>query len=201
MHINLIYEEEQRSGSSVSLALMLRVTVGAVAFLMLVGIVSFYSGYRTLQNRVQIGIDTWKETEPKYKEAIRIRSELAIESDVLKEIQGWRTARVAWGEQLEQLQPAIPAVIQLTELRVGQTILLVSNNIPARGFELKIAGHTAAEGSEVNVVRLLDALKAAPFKETIEAATLPPGSFRQDSINKTDRAFDVVCKYFPKPLQ
>jgi len=201
MHVNLIYDEERRSGSSVSLALMIRVMIIALAVLALVGVVSFYSGYRTLQNRILVGIDAWKETEPKYKEAIRIRSELAIEGDVLKEVQGWRTARITWGEQLDHLQAAIPAVVQLTELRVSQTILLISNTIPARGFEMKLSGHTVAEGSEVSVVRLLDSLKDAPFKEMIESATLPPGSFRQDSINKMDRAFDVVCKYFPRSLQ
>ena len=201
MHINLIYPEEQRSASPISVALIIRLVVVAVAVLVSVVVFSFYWEYKGLQDRVAAKETELKMLDAKYKAAIQTRNEVAIKGDVLKEIQAFRNTRIAWGEQLQNLQRAVPAVIQLTDMRVSQTVLTLSNNISARVFEVRLAGRTAAARSEVNVVQLLDALKEPPFKGVVESATLPPGAFRQDPVNKTDRVFEIICKYIPKPLE
>lgn len=201
MHINLIYEDEQRSASPVSLTLVLRLLALVVVVLLAVWGVTFYSEYRSLQNDVRAAQDEWMRTEPKYREALALRGAMEGQEKILKEIQGWRDARIAWGAQLEYLQTAVPDVIQLTELRVSQTVLTLSNNISARVFEMRIVGKTAASRSEVNVVQFLEVFKQPPFQTFVETAKLPPGAFRQDPVSKTDRIFEVVCNYLPRPLE
>lgn len=200
MQINLIFEEEQRSASPVSLGLILRLAAIVVIVLAVVGAFSFYAGYHTLKNQVQAVQDDWKKTEPKYKAAVQMRNELVERTATLNEIKGWRDSRIAWGDQLGNLQPVVPAVIQLTEMRVSQTILSLSNNLTGRAFEMRISGRTAAARSEANVVQFMDALKQPPFAGVIKSAELPPGAFRQDPASKTDRIFDIICKYVPRAL-
>ncbi|MEI6563271.1 MAG: hypothetical protein WCO42_03065 [bacterium] len=201
MHINLIFKDEQRSASPVSLALMIRVALGALLFMIAFGIFMFAVEYRACQNQVEMANDEWKRTEPKYKAAIEVRNELAGRMDTLKALQGWRDARIAWGRQLDTVVPVVPHVIQLTQIRVSQTVVVVSNTIPARVFEMKFSGRTPADRSEVNVVQFLDAFKGTPFSQFVESATLPPGAFRQDPLEKNDRIFEVVCKYYPRPIE
>jgi Tfp pilus assembly protein PilN len=201
MHVNLLLEEEQRSSSPVSLGLAIRLAVITVSVLFIVGAFSFYAEYRALQNQVTSTTDDWKRTEPKYKAAVQLRNELADRNVTLNEITGWRDSRIAWGKQLETLQQAVPAVIQLTELRVSQMVLSLSNNVSARVYEMRISGKTAAPRSEVNVVQFLEAFKQPPFSGVIESAVLPPGAFRQDPTAKTDRIFEIICKYVPRALE
>lgn len=201
MHINLIYAEEQRSASPVSLKLVINLAAVAVVVMVLLGTYKFYASYRSLQNMVQAKTTELKMIDPKYKAAIHIRNDLAAKGEVLKEIQAFRNTRLAWGEQLQNIQPAVPAVIQLMELRMSQTVLSLSNNISARVFEVRMTGRTAAERSEVNVVQFLDSLKAPPFAGVVESAALPPGAFRQDPVSKADRVFEIICKYVPKALE
>lgn len=201
MHINLIFEEEQRSSSPVSLGLVVRLAVIAFLVMVVVGISSFYAGHHRLQNQVRAVEDEWKKTEPKYTEAVKLRNALADRTATLNEIKGWRDSRIAWGTQLGNLQTVVPAVIQLTELRVSQTILSLTNDLSARAFEMKIAGRTGAARSEVNVVQFIEALKQPPFAGVIKSAELPPGAFRQDPASKTDRVFEIICKYVPRALE
>ena len=201
MHINLIFEEEQRSASPVSLGLVLRLAAVVVLVLAAVGAFSFYAGYHSLKNQLRSAEEEWEKTEPKYKAAVQMRKDLADRTATLNEIRGWRDSRIAWGTQLGNLQPVVPAVIQLTELRVSQTILSLANNIPGRAFEMKISGRTVAARSEANVVQFMDALKQPPFAGVIKSAELPPGAFRQDPAIKTDRIFDIICKYVPRSLE
>jgi len=78
---------------------------------------------------------------------------------------------------------------------------VLSNNVPVRVFELRLAGRTGALRSEANVSELREALAGQPpFDVFIENVSIPPGSFRQVR-EQSDRTFEIVCKYFPRPFQ
>ena len=78
MHINLIYEDEQRGASPVSLWLLARVAMGTLAFFMVFGIVMFTIGYRSIKQQVNTLDTEWIYTEPKYKAAIQVRKNQLI---------------------------------------------------------------------------------------------------------------------------
>jgi hypothetical protein len=199
MRVNLMLDTEMRSASPVSLTMVVRTLAGALIVLFLLLVISLFTSFRALQNNVTYAGLAWKQTEPKYLEAVRLRSNLTHKVATLREIQGWRNTRIAWGGQLETLKSTIPPMVQMTELIVIQDLLLMSNNIPSRVFELRLAGRTGAVGSEASVSEFREALVSQPpFDKMIEAVTIPSGSFRQDPVNKSDRAFEIVCKYRPK---
>lgn len=201
MHVNLLYVEEQRSASPVSLWLMVRVAIGAGLFLVIFWTFMFSLGYSSLKHQVSTLDTEWKYTDPKYKVALQVRNALAARVATLKALQGWRDARIAWGRQLDDLGGIVPEAVQLTEIHVSHTVVAQKNNVPARVFEVKFAGRTSAERSEVNVVQFLNGFKVQPFSQFVESAVLPPGAFRQDPVVKTDRIFEVACKYFPRPIE
>ena len=201
MHINLISQEEQRSASLVSPMLGLKLFGIIFLVLGLVWGVSFTTRYRALQNQTRASEDEWERTEPKYKAALQLRGDLAGAESLLKELKIWRDSEPAWSTQLENLRSIVPSVIQLTDLRVSQTILSISNTITARAFEMRLSGKTAAPRSEANVTQFLEGFKQPVFTPAVESATLPPGAFRQDPISKTDRVFEIVCKFSPRPLE
>lgn len=202
MHINLILETEQRSASPVSLSTLIRIVIATVAIVLSLWLVSVYLSYRELKNSVKYCDVEWAQTEPKFVAAQQLRQELIVKSAKLKEIKGWHTTRIEWGLQMEGLQAVIPPLIQLTEFRVSQDILTLSNNVPARVFELRLSGKTGAARSESNVSAFQMALfKQPPFDSFVEAVNIPAGAFRQNPLNKTDRVFEIVCKYIPRSFE
>ena len=103
---------------------------------------------------------------------------------------------------MEYLQQVIPPSIQLTEMRVTHDLLVMSNNVPARVFEMRLSGRTGALRSEANVSEFREALSGQPpFDKFMETVSIPPGSFRQDPATKSDRVFEISCKYIPRPLE
>jgi Tfp pilus assembly protein PilN len=199
MRVNLMLDTEMRSASPVSLTMIIRTAAGTLIVLFLLLVLSLFTSFRALQNNVTYTGQAWKQTEPKYLAAVQLRSSLTQKIATLREIQGWRNTRITWGGQFETLETVIPPMVQLTEVIITQDLLLMSNNIPARVFELRLAGRTGAVGSEASVSEIREALVSQPpFDEMIETASIPPGSFRQDPVNRSDRAFEIVCKYRPK---
>jgi hypothetical protein len=200
MHVNLILDEEKRSSSPVPLGLVVRLFVIAMLVLGAVWLFSFYSDYHALQGEVRSLDVEWARTESKYKTATRLRNDLGDQETTLGEILGWRDSRIEWGKQLQAVQAVVPAVIQLSDLRVNQSVVAQAGGTLAKVYELRLSGQTPAERSELNVVQLLEGLKGPPFDRFIESAVLPTGSFRQDPTDKSARAFNIVCKYLPRPL-
>jgi hypothetical protein len=202
MHINLILETEQRSASPVSLAFMLKIAGGTIIVGLVLWLIAMYSSYRNLEESVKQATAQRILTEPKHAAAKQLRADLILKSAKLKEIQSWRTTRVNWGQQLESLQAITPAMIQLSEIRVSQDILVRSNNIPARVFELRLAGKTGAARSESNVSEFQQSLfRQPPFDSLVESVSIPAGAFRQDPLSKTDRVFEIVCKLNPRSFE
>lgn len=196
MHINLILESEARSASVIPLKLLVRLVLGAVFALMLLGVFSLYTSYTSAQQEFLRAQDEWKKTMPRYEAAIERRTELSRKNGVLKEIAGWRASRIEWHRQLDGLRDVVPATVQLTELRVSQMVLSGSDNVAARAFEMRLAGRSPAVAAEESVSQLRQSLLTAPvFTGRVEAVNLPPGAFRQAPAGRSDRIFELVCKY------
>jgi hypothetical protein len=201
MHINLIMENEQRSASPVSLAMLVKIIVATLITIMVLTLISAYFKYHNLKSSVAISAGKWKETEPKHLAAKQLKLDLDQKNTKLKEIQGWKTTRIHWGQQLESLQTMTPSMIQLSELQVTQDIL-VRSNIPSRVFEMRLAGKTSSAGSEIHVRDFQQALfRQPPFDSLIETVSIPAGAFRQDPANKADRIFEISCKYNPRSFK
>ena len=201
MHINLILETEQRSASLVQPRVLIRTMIGVVGVLLFLAVFSFFSSYSNLRHEADRTVDEWRRTEPKYKAALQLRTDLSLRLDLHKDITGWRETRLGWGEQLDALQTAVPPMIQLADLQVSHGLFVMSNDVPARVYELRLSGRTSAAGSEVNVGDFAETLHRTPFDRWIESAVIPPGRFRQDNQVKTDRVFEIVCKYKPRRFE
>ena len=201
MHINLILEAEQRSASLIPIQAVVRIVIGGVGLLAALALVSFYTSYRALQREAELTQEEWKHTEPKYKAALDLRTDLAVRNDLMKEITGWRDTRLSWSAQLTALRGAVPSLIQLSEITASHDLFVMANNTPARVYELRLTGRVGAAQSEAAVNEFTDALHQPPFKAWLESAVIPAGRFRQDPQIKTDRIFEIICKYKPRRFE
>lgn len=204
LRVDLILPAEQRSGSRITLAGLGRVASVTVPLILLVLASSAAMRSRALHRDLDRVSAEWQQTEPRFKAALHLKEEILRRRAVLNEIEAWRKARVTWHQQLSAMQEIVPAEIQLTELKIDDMIQTVSNK-PVRVFKLQLRGRTGGPESEQHVSRLRSALADDPrFNGAIAAADIPPGSFVQDpspTAAKSDRLFQIVCKYREVELQ
>jgi hypothetical protein len=204
MHVNLMLDTERRSASPVSMTALIRLALATLVLLVLLAVFTVFSGFRNLQRDVRWAHEQWQQDEPKYEAAIKLRNDLALQKSILEEMNGWQKARVEWARQLEALQGAVPPSVQLTDLRVGYLLLVLTNNAAARVFEMRLAGKTG-EASGANVGDLRTALTTQPpFADLVQEADIPPGAFKQDpapDAGRSDRIFEIVCHFQPRKFE
>jgi hypothetical protein len=204
MHVNLILDAERRSASPVPMTTLIRLVFASLVLLLLLAAFSIFSGFRNLQREVRGAREDWHRSEPKYEAAIKLRNDLALQKSILDEITGWQKARLEWGRQLEVLQKVVPASVQMTDLRVGQLLLVLTNNAAGRVFEMRLAGRTGeASGADVDELRQAFT-NQPPFVQVVEEAVIPPGAFKQDpthGASRNDRVFEIVCRCKPRKFE
>jgi hypothetical protein len=204
LRVNLILETERRSAGPVQPRTIKRLVVLALAMIPVAAIVLFILSYRNLRRELNQTQAEWKLTQPKYEESLKLKEDLDAQTALLHEITAYKAARIEWGRQLDGLQQVTPPTIQLTALRVTHLMLVVTNGIPARTFELRLAGKAAPPRPETSVGALRDALAGRPpFADLVEAVDIPAGGFKRDPAggDPLARVFEIVGKYRPRKLE
>ena len=202
--VNLILPTEQRSGSVITVPMLARLVAIAIPTLILMGILVAVWRFKTAESDLRESESLWRTLEPQYITATGMREDLASRRAVMNEIQGWRQARVNWHQQLGALQTAIPADIQLTDVTMDDLVQIASNKA-LRIFRMRMKGRTGGADAEANVTSLREALAThGVFTQYIENVEIPPGGFGQDPsplAARSDRLFEIVCRYRPREFE
>jgi flagellar basal body-associated protein FliL len=202
LRVDLIQVAERRSASLVSLSLFLRILTFTVISALVFVILVFGKHMRDVNEHLHWVNTSIKKIKPQYDEQIALTTNLNRQKDVLTEFQGWKSARLPVYEQLKAIQVLVPPTIQLTELRIDRVVQTVDKKT-ARVFKIQIKGRATSARADAEVDKFRqDLLKDPTLQPYLQEIAIPPGSFRQDpdpKAAKTDRLFELVCKY--KPLK
>ncbi len=198
-HINLLLDEERRTASPLPLNALLRIGVVLVCGSLVVATLLLVFARRQAENRAALARAEWQDLKPQHEKLLRLRTSMVEVRGALRQLQACSHARVAWGEELDNVQAAIPLDVQLTELRASQVVSGATSTVTAvRGYDMHLIGKTSGEDADVHVRRLIDRLSTPAFSNRLESVTVPGGGFRPDPSRgalRTDRVFDVFCRY------
>lgn len=208
LRVNLIDEHEIRDCRIVT-ARFLGLLVGGL----IVAVILIVLGGTMIASQRQASAlkeETWKweriKVEFKHAETLAARRQ-AIER-MAADLEGWRTARHSWRDELTAIASLMPETLQLTDLRMTSEITLppdaASAKPPELGASLRLIGKTSSPTAEADVKRLRDAFSFSPYSNSVASAVIPQGAFRQDpsgSAGSTGRLFEVLCAYRVKTLK
>lgn len=204
LRVDLIEISERRSASPVSLAMFLRILT--ITLLAIIALVALLYGNRMREVREQLRVvkADIKQIKPQYDEQIALTTNLSRQKEVLGELKGWESARFPLYAQLKAIQGIVPPTIQLTELRVDRVLQTVDKKT-ARVFKMQIKGRATTSRADAEVDKFRQDLAKDPaIQPLLQEIVIPPGSFRQDpnpKAEKTDRLFEIVCKYKPMKFE
>jgi Tfp pilus assembly protein PilN len=199
LRVNLILESEQRSASFIQPRTALRIGGGVLTAIPVVAVGVFLLSYRAQRLELQNMQAEWRRLEPRFAASLKLKEELALQTEIRNELEACRRTRIAWADHLGALRDAVPASVQLTEMRVTHQMIVTTGGVPARVYEINLAGKTGGTHPESNVREFQNALATGPaFESMVESVQVPPNSFKQDPDRKAtrnDRVFELVCKY------
>ena len=198
-HINLLMDEERRIASPLPLRVLLRIGLMLVCCGFAIATLLLVVSRRHAQNQAVLARAEWQDLKPQHDSLLRTRNALADVRNAARQLKACTHARLAWGDELAALQAVVPADVQLTELRVSQTVTSATWTVVAvRSYEMRLSGRSGGEEADVHVRRLIEGLSSPAFSNRLEAVVVPAGGFRPDPARgalRTDRIFDIVCRY------
>jgi len=204
LHVNLLSDDERRSASPIRIKTLAplagTVTAGLIVLWIVMTVLSIS------HRRSQLRSDKWKwsRMEADYIAAVQTRSDLHQIEGRLAELSAYQRMRVEWHDVLRKLGGHTPTNIQLTELRVSQSIITDAKT-PSRAYTLRLQGRTSGPAAEPTVRAFLTDLGSHPdFTNLIASATVPAGAFRGDTsagATEEDRVFEINCVGRPRKIE
>ncbi len=191
LHIDFIYESEQRSASLVSLKFVVRLIGIVIPLLLLMfGLVVFFQ-YHQMKSELA-GVEMhWKSIEPAYKDALELRAELESVRQIEAEFDRWRSVRLTWAKPLEAVRDAVPPTMQLTRLQARED-LKIDGTVPVYQFDLIMEGRARGISPRTDVEQFQHDLREHPdLVEIVDDVIIPPGSFQADPAPGAEREHRV----------
>ena len=203
LRVDLILDTEQRSGTVFNAKAVVRMS-SAIAPLLLV-MLAFYTflGMRKVTGELSMLEAEWNAAKPRKIRAEEIAAQREVNGAIRSEIEGWKTSRMAWSEQLLGLMRRVPSSIQMHRLRTTQALHLIDEKLPARVFAMTLEGKAVGGLAEDNVQAMRRQLaEGPPFEESVSEVKV--AKFAQDPSGdavKTDRIFTIELTYEPRAFE
>jgi Tfp pilus assembly protein PilN len=203
LRLDLILESERRSGSPVSLK-----SVGRIAAVVIpVVVVLLLSSAMVTLMRLKAELDeleaAWRDLGPRKEKAAALSTEFQKNRQTIQELNGWKSSHMDCHVRLANLMAAVPPTIQLTNLKLDQSLQSLDNSSVARVFSLALEGRAVGEGSEKNVEAFKQTLAERPVFTNV-IGEVKVGQFGADlskGAEKFDRVFRIECKFRPRKFE
>lgn len=202
--INLILEEEQRSGSKLNAKSLVRISSIVLPALLIVLIVQQALSFFVLSGKLDILESRWSAIEPRQKEAARLAGRLNANTRTHSELTAWKDAKPMVYQQVFAVMETSSPALQLTSLRLDATLPDASAppSPPKRQFTMSINGRTR----HVNAMQVIEQFKDQLGKHRYVASLLESidvSNFAADldSDDGASRIFTVDYQLKTMPLE
>ncbi len=204
LHINLIYDTEQRSASLVSLRFALRL-IGILipVLILLLGFFAFFQ-IRQLRNELAMKQAVWETLEPRYEAAQELQRELETIRAIENEINGWLNARLEWVAPLSAIRDVVPPTIQLVSLHSEERLELDGTTL-VRACTLTMDGRARGTSPQADVEQLRRGMSEHPqLADIFREVVIPPGTFQADPARDAEREhriFRLHARLYPRRFE
>jgi hypothetical protein len=156
--VNLIMDDERRSGSKINVKSVLRITSLAAPLLILMLLMQQSLRYFVIRTNLSMLESRWESAQPRQTQASRLLGRANQNGKIMTEIAAWSDSSPAWDAVLLALMESTPADIQLTTLRLQAAAApkqVPGGSPPLRRPSVLIEGRA----SEPEAMRSIEALQ------------------------------------------
>lgn len=201
MRVDLILAEEQRSASVLNVKSLLR--IGMIVGPAILGLLVAYAVFDTW--KIGSSLNNLKEqtaaASPKKRTALALRSKLNEQRSIRDDLYRIHGARIAWHQQLSELQKHVPAEVQFTKLSIQLAPPVAVGNLQAHQYTLLIEGKAKGATSEANLGRIKTKIQKVPVMADLMDDVRVKARRDRDSSDNRDRSFSITCTYKPQTFE
>ena len=199
--IDLLFDEERRSGSSVRSGFLGWLLLGVLGVVLLgLGATLFSGNYAARHERYRLEQDK-ADLEPSLNAVIALGRELNAMNGLLAAIESRKNSHLDAYQLLRGLQRSVPETIQLTQMIFSEKTE-ASGTAYVRHADISIKGQVAGEEPENYVKTLVGALKdEPPYSDIVEHVGVERFG-ASDSVDQPGiRVFDIACRLKPRVVE
>lgn len=201
-HIDLLLENERRHATPPLVRALFRGFVLLAVTVVLAITVLLMHESRRAHTQLIDAQKRWQDLKPRYEDLQRVRASLQELRAAKRQLDNCGDTRLPWGQELADLQRAVPAEVQLTELTVSQFVGSPTSSVKtARIYTLRLSGKVGGDEADAHVKDLMAHVSSETATGRVESVAVPPGGFRQDTdrgAGRSDRVFELICRYRPR---
>lgn len=205
LQVNLIKENERRSGSSLNTKSFARIASIVVPVAVVILIAQQALSSFMLSSQLSILESQWSATEPKQKLAIKQTSRLNFNRTTLEQLESWAAARPLWNQLLAAIMQTVPESIKLRALRAtlaDKAPSTPSGGVMVRDYSLSLDGITHVRNSMQTVQTLQGNISRhpllAPVVDSVVVANFAADEGSEDTLT---RIFSIACEFKTLPAK
>ena len=198
LHINLILDNERRSGSLVTLQSVLRVTAIVVPAIVLTLAAGAWLTTSSLKGQLAELEETQRQIEKHKTDFTAIKTDNNKLNAYLKDVERFSTARVTWNTHLLALREVLPENLRVNSIELTSTIGAPDEKQKlrmARLYVMTMKGITTGTGDDLEKVR--NTIASEP-QFTNEVRSVAIGDFSSEGPHNT---FELLINYQPRYLK
>jgi len=200
LQVDLMFDTERRSGSTVSQKFIIRLTAVIIPVILLGLFAALIVASQASKRDRNVIEQEKKQIDPEYKKVINLEKELKNVQGLKAAIQGWSDSRLDAYRLLRGLQRSVPLTVQLTQWVLNEKVEVVGT-VFGRTAGIYMKGKVAGERPEADVQRLYQALKSEPPFPDIMAQVEVKRFAASEALNEqAGRVFDIECTLKPRLL-
>jgi hypothetical protein len=202
--VDLITQEERRSGGAINVKSIVRVS--SIVFPILVLFAVGHQFLKVMQTTSKLqGLESrWETAEPKQKQSLKLAARLNHNRKTATELAGWKGNREEWHKQLTAIMEVAPPTIQATTLVIALDRQSKENNSPPmRHFNLTLAGKTSGENAKQVVKTFRERIETHPATAGL-VKTVTVENYAADvaaTAGEFDRVFQIESQYHGLPKE
>ena len=198
LHINLIFDNERRSGSLITVRSVLRVTAIVVPAIILTLGAGAWLSISSLKGEYAELEETHRQIEKHQTEFTTIKTDDNKLSVYLNDVERFHGARITWNEHLVAIREVLPENLRVNSLEVKSSIDIPDEKQKlrmARMYVMTMKGVTTGTGDDLEKVR--NTIATAPqFTNEVQAVSI--GDFSSEGPHNT---FELLINYHPRYLK
>jgi len=201
LRVDLLLDSERRSGGRIRVRFLVRTAAILVPTIVLGIVFWIFWSFQSQRSKLKADEAYVNRKKPEYKEALRLKGQVARNLAQLAELKALSASRMLWHDQLLGLQKTVHPMIQLTRLRVAER-LSVSAGTPVRINVMTLTGKATGDDPDTIFNRFKRSLeKDAVFEPVMDAVKVTRyDEASQDESGEKVRVFEIECRYKPRKV-
>ncbi len=202
LRVDLILEQEQRSGSILSAKSLLRISSIVLPVVLFGFVFMFFFNISRMERELTDLQNKLEVMKPKQETSLELLAKFSVNAEVQKELDGIKSSRLDLHSQLTGLMSIVPTNMQIRSFTVNAKNSIENDRRTMREYTMLISGRAINRNAESSVKAFVEKLQdEGQHFGAISNIVWDGKADPAPAASRTDRIFDLQARYFDRAIK